>query len=87
MKKLDSHIFDDITQLRSNKKQPNESPIMTLLSEKLAELNIGKKQLTERLKRLVEYKKLENKPRKGVNSYYNISDGSQRTEHPLHLIP
>ena len=80
MEKLDSHIFEAITQLRSNKNQPNESTKMTHLSEVLEELNIDKKRLTERLKWLVEYKKLGNKPRNGVNSYYNISDGSQRTE-------
>ena len=61
MDKLDSHIFEAITQLRSNKKQPNESTIMNNLSEKLEELNMDKKRLTERLKWLVEYKKLENK--------------------------
>ena len=83
MEKLGSHIFEAITQLRSNKKQPNESTIMTQLSEELEELNIDKKRLTERLKWLVEYKRLENKPRNGVNSYYNISDDSQCTEPPL----
>ena len=50
MEKLDNHIFEAITQLRSNKKQPNESAIMTHLSEELEELNIDKKRLTERLK-------------------------------------
>ena len=58
MKKLDSHIFDALTQLRSSEKQPNESRIMNILSEKLEELNIDKEQLTERLKLLVEYKKI-----------------------------
>ena len=46
---------------------------------------MDKKRLTERLKRLFEYKKLESKPRNGVNSYYNISDESKRSE--LHLAP
>ena len=42
------NIFDAITQLRRNKKQPDESTIMTLLSEKQEELiNIDKKQLAE----------------------------------------
>ena len=50
MEKLDSYIFEAITQLRSNKKQSDESTIMTHLSEKLEELNIEKKRLTERLK-------------------------------------
>ena len=83
MEKLDNHVFEAITQLRSNRKQPNQSAIMTHLSEELEELNIDKKRLEERLKWLVEYKRLENKPRNGVNSYYNISDGSQYTEPPL----
>ena len=83
MEKLDSHFFEAVTRLRSNKKQPNDSTVVTHLSQKLEELNIDKKRLTERLKWLVEYKKLENKPRNGVNSYYNISDDSQRAEPPL----
>ena len=83
MENLDSHIFEAITQLRSNKKQQNKSTIMTHLSKELEELNIDKKWLTERLKWLAEYKKLENRPRNGVNSYYNISSDSQRTEPPL----
>ena len=66
MEKLDNHIFEAITQLRSNKKEPNESAIMTHLSEELEELNIDKKRLTERLKWLVQYKRFENN---GVNSY------------------
>ena len=82
MEKLDNHIFEAVTQLRSNRKQPNESA-MTHLSEELEELNIYKKRLTERLKWLVEYKIMENKPRNGVNSYYNISYDSQCTEPPL----
>ena len=73
--------------MRSNKKQPNESAIMTYLSEELEEVNIDKKRLTEKLKWLVEYIKLENKPRNRVNSCYNISDDSQCTEHTLHLSP
>ena len=47
--KLGSHIFDAIAQLRNNKKQPNESTIWTLLSEKLETLNIDKEQLTRRI--------------------------------------
>ena len=58
MKKLDSHIFDALTQLRSSKKQPTEGRIMNFLSEKLEELNIYNEQLIERLKWLVEYKKI-----------------------------
>ena len=36
-----------------------------------------------RLKWLAEYKKLENKPRNGANTYYNIGNDSQRTEPPF----
>ena len=68
---------------KNNKKQPNESAIMPHLSEELEEVNIDKKRLTERLKWFVKYKRPENKPRNGVNSYYNISNDSQRTEPPL----
>ena len=50
MEKLDSHIFDAITQLRSTKKQPNESTILTLSSEKLEELFIDKKWLPKKNK-------------------------------------
>ena len=67
MKKLGNHIFEAVSQFRSNKKQPNESAIMIHLSEELEELNIDKKRLTQRLKWLVEYKWLENKSRYGVN--------------------
>ena len=83
MGKSDKHISEAITQLTSNKKQPTESTIMTHLSKELKELNVDKKRLTDRLKWLVQYKKLENRPRDGVNSYYNISDDIQRTEPPL----
>ena len=57
--------------------------MVTLLSVKLVELNIDKEQLIVRLKRLLEYEKLENKLRKGVNSYCNTSNDSQRTKSPL----
>ena len=35
MEKLDSHIFNAIIQLRNSKIQPNESAIVTILSENL----------------------------------------------------
>ena len=79
MEKLDSHIFEAITQLRSNKKQLDESKIMTHSSEELEELNIDKKRQTKILIWLVGYKELGDKPCNGVNSYYNISNDSQRT--------
>ena len=37
MEKLYSYIFDDVTQLTNNKKEPNGSTIVTILSEKLDE--------------------------------------------------
>ena len=77
MEKLGNHIFEALTQLRSNTKQPNESTIMTHLLKELEEINVDKKRMTEELKWLVEYKKLENKPSNVINSY--------RTT-PLHLI-
>ena len=42
MEKLDSHVFNAITQLTNNKIQPNESEIVTILSENLDGLNIDK---------------------------------------------
>ena len=50
MEKLDSHIFEAITQLRNNKKQPNENTTMTHLSEELEELNIDKKAANRKIK-------------------------------------
>ena len=83
MGKLGDYIFEAITQLRCNKNRLNESTKMTRSSEKLEELNLDKKRLTERLHWLAEYKKLENKPFNGVTSYYNMSDDTHRTEPSL----
>ena len=55
MEKLGRHIFGAITQLRSSKKQPNESLIITHLSEKLEQLNSDKTRQTRRSKRLAKY--------------------------------
>ena len=62
------HIW--INKLRSSKKQPNENAIYNLLSEKLKEIAINNKQLTERLNYLVEMVVLQNKLRNGANSFY-----------------
>ena len=55
---------------------------MTHLSEKLKALNIDKQRLTQRLKWLVEYTKLESKQPNDVSSCYNISGDIQCTELP-----
>ena len=55
MEKLGRHIFGAITQFRSSKKQPNESLIITHLSEKLEQLNSDKTRQTRRSKRLAKY--------------------------------
>ena len=54
MEKLDSHNFEAVTQLKSNKKQSDDSTIMPFLSAIREGLNIDKEQLTERLKQLVK---------------------------------
>ena len=87
MEKLNSHISETIPQLRSNKKQSNESAIMAHLSEELEKLNIDKKRPTERFKWLVEYKKLDNKPRNGVTHTLIQAMTANVQNHPLHLIP
>ena len=52
---------------------------MTHLSKKLEKLNIDIKRLTDRLKWLVEYKKLENKPRNGINCL--MPGGNKKVTH------
>ena len=42
MEKLDSHIFNAITKLSKNKIQPNESAVVTIISENLDGPNIDK---------------------------------------------
>ena len=42
MEKLYSHNFEAVIQLRSNKKQSDDSTVMSLLSEKLEGPNIDK---------------------------------------------
>ena len=78
MEKLDRHVFEAITQLRSNKKQSNESIVILIViltyQKNWRNQTFDKKQLTEGLKWLVEYKKPENNPRNEVNLYHNISD-------------
>ena len=52
---------------------------MTHLSKKLEKPNIDIKRLTDGLKWLVEYKKVENKPRNGVNSL--MPGGNKKITH------
>ena len=68
MEQLDNLIYDTISTLRSNKKQPNENAIYSLISSKLESLS--KDQLEERLNCLVNEEKLKSKPHNGKNSYY-----------------
>ena len=68
MEQLDNLIYDTISTLRSNKKQPNENAIYFLISSKLESLS--KDQLEERLSYLANEEKLKNKPHNGKSSYY-----------------
>ena len=68
MEQLDNLICDTISTLRSNKKQPNENAIYSLISSKLE--SHSKDQLKEQLNCLVNEEKLKNKPHNGKNSYY-----------------
>ena len=68
MEQLDNLIYDTISKLRSNKKQPNENAIYSLISSKLESLS--KDQLEERLSYLVNEEKLKNKLHNGKSSYY-----------------
>ena len=60
--------FSLCVSLRSNKKQPNENTIYSLISPKLESLS--KDQLEERLNCLVIEENLKNKPHNGKNFYY-----------------
>ena len=68
MEQLDNLIYDTISKLRSNKKQPNENAIYSLISSKLG--SISKDQLEERLNCPVNEQKLKSKPHNGKGSYY-----------------
>ena len=61
-------MYDTISTLRSNNKQPKEDAIYSLISSKLESLS--KDQLEERLNYLVNEEKLKNKPHNGKSSYY-----------------
>ena len=69
---IDILIFDAIIKLRSNKKQPNENSIHTLISKDCTSLS--KKQLDERLLRVTKENKIINRPSAGENSYFTVND-------------
>ena len=68
MEQLYNSIFDAISTVRSNKKQPNENAIYSLISSKLEWLS--KDQLEEQLNRLVNEEKQKKHTRNGRNSYH-----------------
>ena len=69
---IDILIFDAITKLRNNKKQPNENSIHTLISKDCKSLS--KKQLDERLLTVIKENKIINRPSAGKNSYFTVND-------------
>ena len=72
MEQLGNLIYDAISKLRSNKKQPNENTIYSLISSNSKSLS--KEQLEEPLNCFVNEEKLENKPHNALNSYYIETD-------------
>ena len=72
MKQLDSHIFNAITKLRNNKKQPNENSIYNYILKTVESLTT--EQLENRIRDLIKSNKLENKPHSGRNSYFIVEN-------------
>ena len=72
MKQLDSHIFNAITKLRNNKKQPNENSIYNYILKTVESLTA--EQLEDRLRDLIKAKKLKNKPHSGRDSYFIVEN-------------
>ena len=60
MELLDSHIFNAITKLQNNKKQPNENSIYNYILKAVESLTA--EQLEDLLRDLIKSNKLENKP-------------------------
>ena len=60
MELLDSHIFNAITKLQNNKKQPNENSIYNYILKAVESLTA--EQLEDLLHDLIKANKLENKP-------------------------
>ena len=69
---LDSHIFNAITKLRNNKKQPNENSIYNYILKTVESLTA--EQLEDRLRDLIKANKLENKLHSGRNSYFIVEN-------------
>ena len=69
---LDSHIFNAITKLRNNKKQPNENSIYNYILKTVESLTT--EQLENRLRDLIKANKLENKLYSGRNSYFIVEN-------------
>ena len=76
MEQLDSSIFEAITKLRNNKKQPNQNNIYTLILKDSKSL--VKKDLEERLITLTKENKLLNKPCGGKNSYFTTEEENDK---------
>ena len=76
MEKLDSSIIEAITNLRNNKKQPNENNIYTLILKDAKSL--AKKDLEKSLMTLTKESKIINKPYGGKNSYFTIEEESDK---------
>ena len=75
MEQLDSHMFNAVTKLRNNKKQPTENSIYNYILKTVESLTA--EQLENRLRDLIKANKLENKPHRGRNSYFIVeSEGS-----------
>ena len=72
MEQLDSHIFNAITKLRNNKKQPNENSIYNYILKTVKSLTA--KQSEDRLCDLIKAHKLENKPHSGRNSHFIVQN-------------
>ena len=68
MEQLGSHIFNAITKLQNNKRQPNENSIYNYILKTVESLTT--EQLEDRLRDLIKANKLENKQRSGRNSYF-----------------
>ena len=72
VKQLDSHIFNAITKLRNNKKQPNENSIYNYILKTVESLTAEK--LEDRLRDLIKAKKLKNKHHSGRDSYFIVEN-------------
>ena len=72
MEQLGSHIFNAITKLRNNKKQPNKNSIYNDSLKTVESLTTV--QLEDRLRDLIKANELENESHSGRNSYFIVED-------------